>query len=205
MGKFGRKEDSEGNPIQGDSGFTMPETGFVDNCTFVDIEPATDQEGNKKEGQFDIVFKQPNGAEVRRRQFEPGEKNNPKAPTVDQQIDNLVADMKHICTKFSGVDDERFHKETDVDDFKDFMKACKNMMDETKDKDKFRLAVAFNREGYIGLRKFPNYIENMADYPNKDEATSLQWNSQYDFLENPKKQNAQADAEPASEEGEPDW
>ena len=205
MGKFGSKQDSEGNEIQGDSGFTMPETGFVDNCIYVDLGPAQDRDGNQVEGRFNIVFRQPNGAEIRRTVFEPKESDNPKAPTVEQQVDNVNHEMKHICTKFSGVDEERFHKETDSDDFKSFMKACKKLMDEGKDTDKFRLAVAFNKDGYIDLRKFPNFIENMADYPNKDEATSLQWNPKYDFLENPKKQNAEVDATSTSEEGEPDW
>lgn len=206
MAKFGSKTDSEGNEVQGDSTFTIPETGYIDNCIFESAGPYKDQEGNVVEGRAVITFKQPGGADVRRVVFEPKESDNPKAPSLDEQLDILNREMKHICTKFAGVDEEKFHKETEADDFKTFIKNCFSLMENAKEESNkvgFRLACAYDNNGFFGLRKFPNFIESM-EIPR--ESTTLQWNSKYDHTENPNnKKKEEAAGEPVAESGNPDW
>lgn len=202
---FGRKEDQEGNPIHGDNSFAMPQTGFVDDCKITYIGPDVDQQtGEKIKDRGLIVYQQPNGAEVYERIFQPSESDNPNVPDVQTQADQLTRRMKHICTKLNGVDDETFHSKTQVDNFQDFMKAVKSLIDNNLgENDKFRIAFCYNKKGYLGTRMFPNFIERM-DIPY--DQTTLGWNDKYDFLENPTKQASEDPVTTGTEgEEELDW
>lgn len=200
MGKFGAKQDSEGNEIQGDSGGARPQAGFVDNCEITYFGFAEDkQSGEKVDNRAVIILKQPNGAEVQRAFFKPNE--NPKLDmTVEQQIDRLNADVKHICTKV--VDEETYHQKTEADSFEEFIKKVSELLKENAKGKKFRIAFTYDNEGYVKTRLFPNFIETM----NVDrDNTTLHWNPPYDKMESPKNQTSEEPDTETQETGEADW
>lgn len=197
---YGVKQDHEGNEIQADNGAIRPEAGFVDNCQITYVGPAKDQDGNSIEGQAEIVFKQPSGAEVRHRIFKPSKSDNPNAPSLEDQIDILNKKMKHICTKM--VDEDTFHQKTQADSFEDFIKNVKSLVEEHGKDKKFRVAFTYKKNGWIDIRMFPNFIENMEIDRNE---TTLNWNPKYDNVENPKEQASEETEVPEGSSEDPEW
>ncbi len=200
--KFGSKKDSKGNEIQGiNSGGSLPEAGFVDNCKITYIGPDLDQDGNTVEDRARVTFAQPNGTEVHYKLLKPSGKEG-----EEWQLDALNKNVKHIATKM--VDDDTFHSECEAESFKDFVKKFKKLIEENGGFTKlFRVAFSWqkskgNGKYYLNVRVFPNFIESM-EVPK--EKTTLHWSPEYDFMENPDYKTEEDAPTSEAESGEPEW
>ncbi len=168
--------------VQGDSTFVKPVAGFVDNVEITYFGLGTDKEGNVSENRAELHLKQPNGAVIRTAFFEPSESDNPKAPSYDDQMTNLFASLKHVATKVDPDSNLVAEAQENSSDFKSFINSLSLKIKEKLGDKNFRVAFTYDKNGYVNVRKFPNWIESM-ETPR--EGTILGWNPKYDSVEPP--------------------
>ncbi len=167
---YGSNTDSEGREITDGSSFTNPVVGnpakpYVENCKLEKVELSDD------ETRASFVFKQPNGSTVTHSEF---------SGTEDWQIENTNKRVRHICSKIVTGDEYSTAVEGSTN-FVDFINKVINLLN-GKYNNEFRVKFIYNKNGYVSLPQFPNFIENMTTPENE---TTISYNAKYDVFIRP--------------------
>jgi len=168
---YGSNTDTEGREITDGSSFISPIVGtpekpYVENCKLEKVELSED------ETRASFTFKQSNGSTVNHSEF---------SGTEDWQIENTNKRVKHICSKI--VTGEEYQTAVGgASNFVDFINKIITLINGKYTDLTFRIKFIYNKNGYVSIPQFPNFIENMTVLENE---TTIRYNPKYDIFIRP--------------------